>query len=442
MKSLLKISLFAILLQICMSVGASEPYKEGFTSIFNGKDLTGWKYWQSDKKGREGFYKVEDGAIVIDRGPTLFSDKEYEDYILRFQYKVDSEANSGMGLRAKLYCSNVAFSYFELQILDNTAKKYQRLKDWQSHGSVYGVVAAKRGFAKPVGEWNDQEIYFKGDHLKITLNGTVILDADLSQKTPVNKRYARGLARTRGHICFAGNGFGAYVKNIRIKELKSDRSILPKTADNTAPEGFRALFDGKSFANWKGQLNEPYDKPHERVKVDETKLTQEQVKADKKMNAHWSINNGELHFDGKGQSLVTEKKYGNFEMYCSWKIDKNGDSGIYLRGLPQLQIWDPSNPEEKRNGAAKGSGGLWNNKKEGKFPFLVADNPIGEWNTFFIRMINESVTVYLNGKLVVNGAPLNNHWEKGKPIPEREQIELQGHGHPVSWKNIYIRELP
>ena len=129
-------------------------------------------------------------------------------------------------------------------------------------------------------------------------------------------------------------------------------------------------------------------------------------------------------------------------MYVSYKMQAKGDSGLYLRGLPQVQIWDPDDPGAKKHGADKGSGGLWNNPGEGKWAFVKADKPMGEWNTFFIRMINDKVSVWLNGKLVVKGAPLVNLWQKGKPIPVKEQIELQCHGHPIWWKNIYIRELP
>ncbi|NQZ56961.1 MAG: DUF1080 domain-containing protein, partial [Lentisphaeraceae bacterium] len=125
-----------------------------------------------------------------------------------------------------------------------------------------------------------------------------------------------------------------------------------------------------------------------------------------------------------------------------WKIEKHGDSGIYLRGLPQVQIWDPANKHVQRLGAAKGSGALWNNPKLGKFPLVKADNPIGEWNHFYIRMVDERVSIWTNGKLTVNDAPLTNLWQKGQPIPEAEQIELQCHGHPIWFKNIYIKELP
>ena len=214
--------------------------------------------------------------------------------------------------------------------------------------------------------------------------------------------------------------------------------------DNKAPDGFVRLFDGKTLENWKGLLHKPYDKPHKRSGLDAKKLAELQSKADESMRKHWSITDaGELYFDGKGHSLATNKKYGNFEFHVSWKLSPNGDSGVYLRGLPQVQIWDPSNVKAHKHGADKGSGGLWNNPKNlGKFPLVKADKPIGEWNKFVIRMVGDQVTIHLNDKLIIDKQPLKNLWQKGKPIPAKEQIELQCHGDPVWFKNIYIKELP
>ena len=132
-------------------------------------------------------------------------------------------------------------------------------------------------------------------------------------------------------------------------------------------------------------------------------------------------------------------------MYVDWKIPPKGDSGIYLRGNPQVQIWESDtlgdNLAEDRG---KGSGGLWNNPKgsPGKQPLVKADNPTGEWNTFHIIMKGDKVTVFLNDKKVVDDAPLANYWDKGKPLPETGPIELQHHGDKLWFKNIYIKELP
>jgi len=219
---------------------------------------------------------------------------------------------------------------------------------------------------------------------------------------------------------------------------------VPATADNVAPEGFTQLFNGKDLTNWKGVMLRPNDKPHMRAKLEAAKATELQAKADKVMTAHWSVTDkGELFFDGKkgGFSLATAKQYKNFEFHVSWKIEEHGDSGVYLRGLPQIQIWDTESKQCQRHGAAKGSGALWNNPKDGKWPIVKADNKAGAWNHFFVRMVEDKVSIWLNGKQTVKTAPLTNLWQKGKAIPAQEQIELQCHGHPIWFKNIYIKEL-
>ena len=220
---------------------------------------------------------------------------------------------------------------------------------------------------------------------------------------------------------------------------------IPATVDNVAPKGFTRLFNGKDLTDWQGVMLKPFDKPHKRSELNAEKRTELQKKSDVIMRAHWSVEkNNTLFFDGGkgGFSLATTKKYKDFEFHISWKIEKAGDSGIYLRGLPQVQIWDPENKKDHKHGADKGSGALWNNPKKGKWPLVKADNPVGEWNHFFIHMIGNKVSVWLNGKQTVKKVPLYNFWENDKPIPEVEHIELQCHGHPIWFKNIYIKELP
>lgn len=208
--------------------------------------------------------------------------------------------------------------------------------------------------------------------------------------------------------------------------------------DNAPPPGFTALFNGKGLTNWKGLVELP-----ERKKHTAEELARMQKEADAKYLPHWTVKDGILHYDGKGQSLQTVKDYGNFELYVDWKIREGGDSGIYLRGNPQVQIWDYTEKGGKWNlGADKGSGGLWNNKHHSNMPLKRADKPIGEWNTFHIIMHGDRVTVYLNGALVVDNTPLENYWEKDQPLPAKGPIELQHHGDELWFKNIYIKELP
>ncbi|MSR57036.1 MAG: DUF1080 domain-containing protein [Planctomycetaceae bacterium] len=203
--------------------------------------------------------------------------------------------------------------------------------------------------------------------------------------------------------------------------------------DNVAPPEFTPLFNGKDLTGWKGLVADP----PKRAKMSPEQLADEQKKADEKMKAHWSAVEGVIVFDGKGDSLCTLKDYKNFDLLVDWKIEEKGDSGIYVRGNPQIQIWD-----SKIN--AVGSGGLFNNQKPENlaYPLKVADRPVGQWNSFYIRMVGERVTVWLNGELVVSAVVLENYWERDKPIYPTGQIELQNHGDKLYFKNIYVRELP
>ena len=199
--------------------------------------------------------------------------------------------------------------------------------------------------------------------------------------------------------------------------------------------GFVSLFNGKDLTGWKGLVSNPIA----RGKMSEAELATAQQKVNESIQKDWIIKDGLLVFTGHGDNLCTEKKYGDMEMFVDWKITEKGDAGIYLRGTPQVQIWDTSRREV---GAQVGSGGLYNNQKNISKPLSVADNKIGEWNTFHIIMKGDKVTVYLNGILVTDNISLENYWDRKLPLFSKEQIELQAHGTYVAYRNIYLRELP
>jgi hypothetical protein len=209
--------------------------------------------------------------------------------------------------------------------------------------------------------------------------------------------------------------------------------------DNKPPKGFTALFNGRDIDEWTGGATRD---PREVAALAADKRAEHDEKMKKEIKEHWHVDKGELVSDGKDPYLATTKDYGDFEMWVDWKIGKNGDSGIYLRGTPQVQIWDPSNKEMKRNGADKGSGGLWNNKKNKKDPLVLADNPVGEWNRMYIRMVGPYVTVKLNDKLVVDNVIFENYYDPKIPIFARGPIYLQTHGSETRFRNVFVRELP
>lgn len=215
-------------------------------------------------------------------------------------------------------------------------------------------------------------------------------------------------------------------------------NLQAQPAADAVPEGFTPLFNGHDLTGWRGLAADPRKK----ATMTEEELAKAQAEADESMREHWRVVDGVIEFDGEGKNLCTERDYGNFELYVDWKIPPAGDSGIYLRGNPQVQIWDTAHEPLFKHGADKGSGSLWNNKKHERFPLVHADKPVGEWNTFFIRMIGDRVTVKLNGELVVDNVPLENYWQPGKPLPATGSIELQNHGNKLWFRNVYIRELP
>ena len=195
---------------------------EGFKVLFNGKNLEGWI-------GNKSSYRVENGSIVVDpmgggSGGNLFTEDEYSDFVLKFEFQLTPGANNGLGIHAPLE-GDVAYMGKELQILDNTAEKYANLQPYQYHGSVYGIIPAKRGFLKPVGEWNRQEVQVKGSKIKIILNGIAIVDGDFleaGKNGTMDKKDHPGLQKTKGHVAFLGHGDVVRFRNIRIKNLSNN----------------------------------------------------------------------------------------------------------------------------------------------------------------------------------------------------------------------------
>ena len=200
-------------------------------------------------------------------------------------------------------------------------------------------------------------------------------------------------------------------------------------------KGHVSIFNGKDLNGWQGLVENPI----KRAKMATASLEKKQGNANAEMANDWTVEDAHLKFVGEGfKNICTVKKYGDFEMLVDWKIGKGGDSGVYLRGTPQVQIWDNALVEV---GAEVGSGGLYNNATHMDKPLLVADNAVNEWNTFRITMIGEKVTVYLNGQLVVDETTLENYWDRELSIFTKEAIELQAHGEDVEFRNVYVKEL-
>ncbi|MEQ1859268.1 MAG: DUF1080 domain-containing protein [Chthoniobacteraceae bacterium] len=215
----------------------------------------------------------------------------------------------------------------------------------------------------------------------------------------------------------------------------------------TPPPGFTALFNGKDLSGWYGWGTK---EPRELLAMTPEQLAGYKTKSLDDVNAHWRVENGELVNDGKGLYLTTDANHGDVELLVDYKMLPLGDSGIYLRGVPQVQIWDYTEEKKFAIGANLGSGGLWNNEKgsPGKDPLVKADKPLGEWNRFRIVMVGSRVSIWLNEKLVVDHAILENYFDKKKPaelrlpILPRGPIQLQTHGSEIRWRNVFVRSIP
>ncbi len=211
------------------------------------------------------------------------------------------------------------------------------------------------------------------------------------------------------------------------------------------PAGFKAVFNGKDLAGWRGwAVHDKGGSPLDLLKLPADEVKAKFDKWDADAAKHWSVVDGELVNDGHGAYLSTVEQFGDVEFLIDYKTVALGDSGIYMKGLPQIQIWDSTEEPKFKLGSDKGSGGLWNNSPgaKGKDPLVLADKPFGEWNSFRIVQVGEYLTIHLNGKLVVDHARLENYYDRKQPMPLLGAVVLQTHGKPIHWRNVYARAIP
>jgi hypothetical protein len=393
--------------------------------LFNGKDLTGWK--------GEG-YVIEDGAITATpQAKNLVTEDTFANYILEFDFLLTPAANNGLGIHYP-GTGDAAYTGMELQILDDGDPKYKDIKDAQTHGSIYLLSPAKRGFLKKPGEWNHEKVTVNESGVTIELNGEIILRRNLDDLAARNPKH-KGAQRRGGHIALLGHGDKVSFKNITIEEAPPEANI-----EGVRAAGFTQIFDGKSLAGWK---HDP-------------------------KTTNWTAVDGILKHNGKPaeiKDLWTEKEYGDFSMVFDWrwtgrgqlknqpvvlpdgnhKVDPEGkpvteeieemDSGIYLRGSTksQVNLWNWS----------VGSGEVYGYRMDKNLPVEIragvtpktrADRHQGEWNRMMITLKGEKLTVSLNGRVVIENAELPGIAAKGP-------IGLQHHGQAIEFANLWIKEL-
>ncbi len=415
MKSFVQITAIAAL-----GCAATSYAQDAITqrSLFNGKDLSGWQ--------GEG-YVVEDGTIVsTPQCRNLITQETFSNYILDFDFQLTPGANNGLGIHYP-GTGDSAYTGMEIQILDSTAEKYKDLKDYQFHGSLYTMAPAKQGFLKPLGEWNHERVTVSGPALKVELNGTIILRAnldDMSARFPNHQ----GVKRRAGHIGWLGHGDRVAFRNILIAETPPAANI-----NGVKATGFTQIFDGSTLNGWQHTPNP----------------------------SNWSAVNGLLKHNGQPgptHDLLTEKSYRDFTLVCDWRWSARGplqsqplvlpdgsengsveiekfDSGIYLRGTPKCQVslWN----------CPVGSGDVYGFRRDpamtaavkaGATPKSKADRPIGEWNRTLITLKGDRLTVILNGTVVIDNAQLPG-------LPATGPIALQHHGSAIDFANLWIKEL-
>jgi len=409
------------LLLLTTTLAASAAEQEvSWRSLFNGEDLS---HWSGDG------YEVVDGAIVCTpEGKNLVTEALYANYVLEFEFKLPPAGNNGLGIHYPGH-GDAAYTGMEIQILDDSAPKWSKLKDYQYHGSIYTMVPAERGHLEPVGEWNHQRVTVFGPRVEVVLNGETITTANLDELEEKFPDHA-GVRRRAGHLALCGHGDRVAFRKLHVAELPPAANV-----EEVRRLGYRPLFDGTTLEGWKVEPGS---------------------------EEHWIAENGMIRYDGrstaKEKNLWSEEEFEDFTLVCDWRwrargpkrerpvIDAEGnetgdtvmvedlDSGIYLRGSSksQINLWnwpvgsgeiygyrnDRSQPAEVRAGAT---------------PSENADKPIGEWNRMMITLKGERVSVWLNGRQVLDEARLPG-------IPERGPLALQHHGAAIDFANLWLLE--
>ncbi len=409
-----------------------------FRPLFNGKDIAGWSIDGDDKAG----WSVEDGALVA-RGADwktrnyLITDREYGDFELRLDVALDRDTGSGVGLRARpgekvpLIDGTASFDHPIFKLTDGPGRDPGGTMHWVFDRMI--VPPDTPAEMKPAGEWNHVVLEMRGRRILASINGRTVQNQTLDAGARFPDGTIPALNRPRGRIGLQKLSGTVRFRNIEVKELTASTSA--------ANSEFRSLFNGKHLSGWHG-LKTMDPRTFEALSGAEKAKALEDGASD--LKKHWRVENGVIINDGQGAYFTSDKDYGDIELLVDFKIGPKGDSGVYLRGMPQIQIWDFTEPSYARMGADKGSGGLWNNSlgSPGKDPLVRADNPVGQWNTFRVIQVGARTTVYLNDKLVVDHALLENYWDRANPIPPRGPIQLQSHGSEIRWRNIKVREIP
>lgn len=419
MNAPLRFFAISVLSSVVASHAAEEPNGR---LLFNGKDLSGWT--------GEG-YVVENGAITCTpQGKTLVTEEVFADYILEYDFKLPSTDTSGVSFHYS-GTGDASINGMRLQLLDNAAPQNQSLSPSQRNGSVLQLAPAKPSSLKPAGEWNHQRVTVTESGLMVELNDAIVLRANLDEISARNPSHP-GAKRRAGHIALLGNGSGIAFQNIRILETPPLANL-----EGVRAAGYQSLFTGENLDGWK--------------------------RGD---SAEWSASGGILKHTGKlgnPADLWTEKEYGDFTLVFDWRWSRKGpieslpfilpdgteklgadgkpefveseqqDSGIYVRGHSAAEVnlwsWSAGSGEIHGYRTAPASPPTL---RAATTPKVKADRPIGEWNRTMILVKGDSITVSLNGRVVVENAKLPG-------LPAKGPIGLQSRGSAIDFANLWIK---
>jgi len=390
-------------------------------SLLDGFGLDGWQGLPEPVTA----FAVEGNEIRVQKGEqgAIFTKDQYQDFVLKFDFLVDSGSECGVALRSPMTTNPIELGPV-IQLSGERLKAGRSPLLGAPHGSLIGIQESESPWIRPNSEWNSQEIRCYGRQIVVLVNGRLVLDVNLNRIDDKKALAAYpGVLRDKGAIGLIAYGSELRLKNLEIRELQRPQLL------NTAPEGFINLFNGRTLEGWQGQVEDPV----KRREISQGDYKVARVQADDRMHNNWRVRDSELSYVGEGfDNIYTKRDFRDFELTVEWKIEAKADSGVYLRECPQVQIWDEQ----------VGSGGLFNNQKHLSTPTRRADRDHGDWNTFRILLLGNRATVWLNDVLVVHNVVMENYWERDKPLYPDGPIGLQAHASEVSFRNIYTRDIP
>ena len=409
-------------------LSAPEVHEIEFQKIFDGRSLAGWKLLGQKGAG----FGVTNGTIYCAHGGggMLLTEKEYANFILRFDFRLSEGANNGVAIRAPFAARALAYEGMELQILDDTGDVANvERRPTQYHGSIYDVIPAKRGALRPAGEWNTQEVYARDRSIRVTVNGQVILDADLNAiRDPETLKKHPGLFKESGHLGFMGHKDFVEFRNIRVKELPRARVY------NSAERDFDMLFNGSDLTGWRGAFDASKQVAAPQEKAQEIN----QQISDLSMATHWTVGDNALTHDGASGGVLSDLNYGNVELQVDYKLAGGSSGGVLLRGLPKVLIQHRDTPG---NDLRLGSGGLHDGRFLYRAASAYADRFAGTWNRLRVILVEDRAHVYVNDRLVVKNAQFKNPDRPGEPLPARGPIGLANGNGQMSFRSIYARGI-